>query len=281
MQIRKIFGFFAVAVLLSAFCWADDVNYYEDPATLHVGPGPGPCATGGCPLYKNETNALAQHVDIYQNSNAAPPLTAPVLVIIGVPNDNGSAMNSSSLLWANILQNGQVTDTAGSNGTFTPVTSTFGSTQYGLNGYVGAMTDGQEIYSFLAANSTLSGGLDAASKANNSNSFTNWAGWDNHVMPSLFPSSTSVNDFGIYVFALNTGQFSGGDFLNMQFNGVPLGSFVVGYGQTEPSNGKITIYDTPFTEAGLVNHIPEPTTLAFFLLPAAFWAFSRKKLSIV
>jgi hypothetical protein len=266
-------------VIFSAAAFGSGVTYYEDPATLHVGPGPGPCATGGCPIYGGETNALAQHVDIYQNSKAAPPLTAPVLVIIGVPNDHGSAMNSTSMAWANILQGGTSTDTAGSTGQYSPVTHAFGSSVYGLNGYVGAMKSGGEVYSFLAAHSSLPGGLSAAAGANNSNSFTNWAAWDNHVLPNLFPSAGSVHDFGIYVFSLNTSDFSGGDFLNFQFKGMPLGSFVVGYGQTPAdSNGKVTIYDTPFTEAGMVNHIPEPASLLLFLAPLAFWYSRRRSL---
>lgn len=275
--VLKLIG---LLVLSSAVAFASGVTYYEDPATLHVGPGPGPCATGGCPVYGGETNALAQHVDIYQNSQAAPPLAAPILVIIGVPNDHGTALNSTSMLWSNILQNGTSTDTAGSNGTYSPVSSSFGSTTYGLSGYVGAMKSGDEIYSFLASKSSLPGGLSAASQANNSNSFTNWSAWDNHVLPTLFPSAGSVHDFGIYVFSLNTSNFSGGDFLNMQFNGVPLGSYIVGYGQTPADkNGKVTIYDTPFTEAGIVNHIPEPTSLMMLLLaPIGFWLSRRRAL---
>lgn len=42
--------------------------------------------------------------------------------------------------------------------------------------------------------------------------------------------------------------------------------------------GSSTVYDTPFTEAGLVNHIPESSTLALlFLVPISLWFNSKRQ----
>jgi hypothetical protein len=94
---------------LAAPAWAQ----LDDPATLHIGSGAGTqCATGGATspgpcqyLYLNkEVNALGGGaLDIYQTSNGADALVNPVLLILGVPNDIGSALAGRSITGAQLF----------------------------------------------------------------------------------------------------------------------------------------------------------------------------------
>ena len=240
---------FLVIVLFLAICvpaWADDIAvgdvvYYEDPATLHIGPGAGtPCATG-CAGDPNTISQVA--VDVYQNSGGASLLGNPLLLILGIPNNTSNLFSTnpiSSVTSYNPYSGGSPVAgtsafaTGGTYGLLSPVSG----------GYFGSMTSG-EAYSFL----TLQTPHDM------SNNFGNWFTADQGI-------GVTAAGFGMYVFALTT-ALDGQGLVDIQFSqGLPLGSYVIAYGQTPVTNGKITIYDTPFTEAGQVTEVPEPGSLA-------------------
>ncbi|HZU44670.1 MAG TPA: PEP-CTERM sorting domain-containing protein [Terriglobales bacterium] len=196
-------------------------------STLHIGPGyPSPCDTGGCPLYKGETNGFTNMLDIYQNSNGAPLLNNPVELIFAVPT-GGAAPTISGL---NLIDSDMGFKA-------TPVTFT-------ALGDQGTMTSG-DVYTFL--------GL----KVDKSDSLKNLAAWD------LAVNGLHVSGFDIYIFQLNTGGFGANDFLTMNVN-APQGTFAFGYGTSERDK-HTTEWGTPFTEAGLGDghppSVPEPASL--------------------
>ena len=206
-------------------------------STIHVGPGgTSGCALGGCYLYHGETNGFQNHIDLFQASAGAPALDSPVWLIFAVPNDNGHSLNAGNLTAAFLNQ---------APG-YAPIPISFG-----FMGFEGLMGPGQNVYDFLGKS------------VNNSNSFTNYAAWD------LAVNGITATNFGIYVYTLDTNGFSGKDFLNMDIQGIPLGTFAVGWGQAttidKHGHRHVKQYGTPFTEAGLeTNHqpeVPEPSSL--------------------
>jgi hypothetical protein len=198
-----------------------------DPSTLHIGPGAGTtCATGGCPLFGGEVNAIgAGSLDIYQNSGGAPALNSPVDLILGVPNNPANSISLSNFTSAQLIS-------PYPGGTTTSIS--FGPLSSPVE-----MTAGEEAYSTLG----LTG-------ANNSNSFTNWAAWD------LAVNGIVATNFSLYILDLNTSNLAGQDLINVDFSSLPLGTFAIAYG-----TGGDTVFSTPFTEAGL-DTVPEPGSLA-------------------
>jgi len=248
---------FLVIVLFLAICvpaWADDIAsgdviYYEDPATLHIGPGAGtPCATG-CGLDPNPINWVA--VDVSQTSGGASLLGNPLLLILGIPNNTSDLFSTNPI--SSVVSYNPYDDYPDNPVTGASAFATGGT--YGLispvsGGFFGSWASGgpssEDAYSWL--------GLAMADT--NSNHFGSWAGAD------LSRLGITANNFGMYVFALTT-ALDGQGLVDIQFSqGLPLGSYVIAYGQTPVTNGKITIYDTPFTEAGQVTEVPEPGSLA-------------------
>jgi len=218
--------------------WAD--------STLHIGPGAGTTCAEGC---AGDPNLIGNgaNVDIFQESGGAKNLVQPLFLIIGIPNDTTNLFASdpiSGVTFFNPYPGGKGTPgssafaTAGIYGLKSPV----------VDGFFGDMGPGSEIYSFL----TLQG------PTNKSNSFTNWSAAD------LSINGITATDFGTYVFALNGAELGPKGLVDIMIaGGLPLGSFVVGYGQT--ANGKV--FDTPFTEAGLTSSttsIPEPASMLLF-----------------
>ncbi len=196
-------------------------------STLHIGPGyPNACDTGGCPLYKGETNGFTTTLDIYQNSNGAPLLDNPVELIFAVPHGDAAPSISGVKL---------IDSDMGFNATAVTFTSV---------GLKGTMTSG-DVYSFLG------------SKVDKSDSLKNLSAWD------LAVNGLIVNSFDIYVFNLNTGGFDANDFLTMNVN-APTGTFAFGYG-TSGTGRHFKEWGTPFTEAGLEDgrtpHVPEPASM--------------------
>ena len=215
-------------------------------ATLHIGSGYGtPCATGGCPIYGTEVNNINAVLDIYQTSAGAPALGNPVLLILGVANTtSASSAIENSVLKASLIN---------TSGQSTAVSTKFDE-------YQGTMTS-SNVYSFL--------GLSGADKSNN---FTNWRD------AALTVDGIHATNFGIYVFSLKTSGFAGHDYLNIQTNLLPEGTFAVAYGR---SDGKA--YSTAFTNAGMRDlppaprAVPEPMPLVLICLGLFGIAYLTKR----
>lgn len=224
---------------------------FANESTIHIGPGgTSGCATGGCYLHNNEVNGFGSSLDLYMTSGGTPTLDSPIWLIFAVPNGGTLTSNSVTSAVLNDVNNSYLP---------TPITFNF-------LGLMGTMGPGQEVYGQLGK------------KINGSPSFTNYAAWD------LAVNNLTVSSFNLYVFTLTTKDFDAKDFINLNLNGIPTGTFAVGWGEvtTVDKHGKITVKQigTPFTEAGLENHkIPEPGTVAMFgsgLLGAA--VLLRRKL---
>jgi hypothetical protein len=232
-------------------------------ATLHIGSGAGTdcdIPDSGCKVYGTEVNAFTTVLSLYQNSGGASTASAPVLLILAVPNDTATGMFTS--LGAGQIISAEFYDNYDSNnpGTGTAITSSFGATLANgknLSGFAGLMTSG-DIYGFLG----LTG--------NNSNSFTNLAAADLALFDIV------ATNFGIYVYGLNTSLFSGHDLIDVELAGVTQGTFGVGYAIAGSKQ-----YDTPFTESSVdgPDDVPEPFTLALFGFGLAGLGAMRRKLA--
>ncbi len=220
-----------VVVLTSSLVFADEITYV-DPATLQI--------TQTLPPTGSDPNPLTgSSFYVYQNQGGAKNLTDPWLVIIGVPNT--TATNPFG------------------TGITSLVSSAGGSTSWSYLGLMGTMTSGHEAYSVLG----VQGPTD------NSNNFTNWAGAD------LSQAGITASSFGLYEFSLNAALGAKGN-VGVTMNLLPPGSIVIAYGQTSTvtstttckkhkcttsSSTTVTIYDTPFTQAGFEERVPEPASI--------------------
>lgn len=234
---RRLLFLALLFIALGCVIWVPQV---VAESTIHVGPGGTTgCALGGCYLYKGETNGFQNNVDLYLNSAGTGALDSPIWLIFAVPNDTTGKALSLGNVTAAFLND------AGNSYAYSPIT-------FGFLGFQGFMGPGQNVYGLLGK------------KVNSSNSFTNYAAWD------LAVNGITAKDFGIYVFTLNTTDFDGQDFLNMNLKGIPLGSFAIGWGEITTTDKKhhkhIKEFGTPFTEAGLETNssqitVPEPGSL--------------------
>src|SRR4029077_13334546 len=78
---------------------------FIDPSTLHIGNGvTGTCPTGGCGIFNGnfngggtaEVNSFTTQLDLFQESGGqSAALTAPMLMILAVPNTTATASSTS------------------------------------------------------------------------------------------------------------------------------------------------------------------------------------------
>ena len=166
---------------------------------------------------------------VTQNSGGVGPLNLPWQLILGIPNA-GSGYTAPTITSV--------------NGGATSISGTFKGSLTSASG----STDAYSAAGFLMADT-------------NSNNWTNWSGADQSLL-KLNPSS-----FGLFVYDINASLGAKGTD-NIQFSSLPVGTFVIAYGQIV-SGTKTTVYDTPFTEAGLetglTSAVPEPSTIALAL----------------
>jgi len=271
---------FAAALLAAGLSTAASAGYYVDPAVLHIGSGQGTaCVTGGCPIYNGEVNATGTgHFDVYYNQANGPALDTSVLAIFAVPNGGSLPANAvdSVLLFSNF--------STSSHAGGTPVTSVVGPGGYNLTyadqatGLVGSMSSGN-VYDFLSAAAGGSGTTfgDLFHAGDNSVSFTNLHAAD------LAVNGIDASAFSIYIRGLDTTAFSGQSVLDVSFQGVPKGTFVVGFGYQGSPMSNPNPFDTAFTEAGLTRTAPVPSPepgsigLLGFGLAALGWLLARRQ----
>ncbi len=201
---------------------------YTDPATLQLGASLPPA--GADPnLFSGNS------IYVYQNQGGAAALNNPWLLILGVPNT--SAANPFG------------------SGITSLVPSAGGPTSWSYLGFQTSMGPGQEAYSVLG----VQGPTD------NSNSFGNWAGADQSH------DGITATSFGLYEFAISA-NLGAKQNVQITLGNVPAGTIAIAYGQvittsTSTKHGhtvtttNVTIFDTPFTQAGLETHVPEPGSM--------------------
>ena len=150
-------------------------------------------------------NIESTGLDIYQQSNGAPALANPVLLILAIP-DNSVTLTNNTVTAASLYA--PYPDPRSPS----PIAVQFGTTDYGIkdpSGFAGLMSSG-DVYSFLGV----------GKKADNSNSFTNWSAAELAMM------DVNVTDFGIYVYSLDTAKFAGNDLIDIQLSGMESASSV-------------------------------------------------------
>lgn len=200
-----------------------------DPATIHVGSGGTTgCATGGCPIFGNEVNAIpGSNLDLFQESGGAGKLVNPILLIFAVPNDTtggllGAGNVASPATLDNSLGNPVPPPVTVAFGVVNPAGDVFGPTDGGLTGgtagFQGFMGIGQEVYGFLGI----------GDQSNNSMQFGNFQAADLAVDGITVANNS---DYGIYVYSIETSDFDSKNFLQLTISGIPKGTFVMGYGQ--------------------------------------------------
>jgi hypothetical protein len=257
---------------------------------LHIGPGVNdPCYAGGgtvaCPHIwqpENELNEIPNPtLDIYSNA-ANKPAPDRLLLIVGVPVENlllsapscisgSTCVDNDPLSLANIVDlhsNGGTQALLYQDPTFPwgggsePASTPVDVTLPGAPPYVsGTFAQGDlfggpgnpDLYSFLGAD------------GNNSHHYDSYAQADVDVPLDLFGINVKKpSGFSIWIFVLdNLSAFEGNDAIRVDFAGIPIGSFVVPYGQRATDRGYDTFQDA-ITEAGLVmppppdGQVPEP-----------------------
>jgi hypothetical protein len=206
----------------------------------------GGCGTG---LFGGETNGICNGSSFsIENHTGGTTLSTYMLVVLGLPNSPAGPAPTLAFNGKNY----------GPGGT----------TAWGWNGSAGQLT-------FTSAPHDVYAMLGLSAGGGNSESFGNWASADAAV------NGFTPKNFGVYVYELPLGKSGLGAFqsISMGFSGgLPLGSFMVGYGcENPPPTPPFTkknpntctpggsIGATPFTVAGLTNTpttpTPEPATL--------------------
>jgi len=201
---RHIFGGLLFVFVMSAY--ADTI--FLDPTNFKTGNGVGgtcPQGTGNgacSPIYQGtELLGINNHFDLYFNSDGKDKQVGDeVLLIVAVPNDDPN----HHLLSAGAISSAAEYDPLNA-ASGTPKTVSFGATPqaYGMSasktgGFAGLFTSG-DIYSFLGGD---------LSHINNSEQFTNWTGALSTVL-----DMHNIENFGVYIWSIDTSTFSGGDAL--------------------------------------------------------------------
>ena len=288
-----------------------------DPALLRIGDGVnGNCPTGStgqapisgptagnCWVYGNQVNELTTgFFDIYyQSKGDHGDLDTRVIAIVAVPNydlllSDPGADGMFDGVDDTLVSNGALDGTEFNNvelcqpynGYCSGIDFSFGSSQYGLGSYVQGSnydvgtTGNPSIYDFL-----FGGVIDDPTAQ--SNHATNWADADVAIPLNLFGFTVPRPTwFDVYVWSIGEDgwSFSPEDAINVDYDPLPIGTFVVAFGlETEfktiqvckDSDGNIvdannenrcertagnswvdeevvdktTAYSTPFTQSGI------------------------------
>lgn len=238
----------ALALACGSAAWAD----ITDPADLHVGPGAGTSCATGCGADPNTIGTTGW--DVYYNPNqnsSQSPIGNPLFLIVAVPDYTGSS-NSPSV-------NGTATMYTPYPGGATSTVSVTNATDQGT------MTSAKpnNIYDFLAAQLGIT-----VTNVNNSFNFVNMVGCDTGAAgcpnSGLLGSGAplfgkTITGFDIWTWNVGTTNFSPQDLLDFTGN-LPIGSYVAAFGIDASGT---EAWAVPFTESGLVTHVPEPGSLTF------------------
>lgn len=180
-------------------------------------------------------------------------LLDPVLLILAIP---GSSLTAPALSVSNT--SGFVQQTLQLGGA-----SAYGGTWNAATGYAGNFNSSSTGSAYSVAN--LAGGSA-------SQNYANWNG------------TTGLTSWNLFVYQLtfnpNMTPNAPTDWVEFATNSMPTGSFVIGYGQQLVRRGSTAVYSTPYTFAGNVQRVPEPTTLSLLgagLFTAGLVARRRRK----
>jgi hypothetical protein len=200
----------------------------------------------------SDPNPIASNSQFFIADNANTAISIPLTIYLATP-DGAAAPTFSSIVYNSL--------------TSSPTVS-FGS----VTQLAGTFTSG-DLYSFVGC-----------AACDNSLNFTNFSTAEAPLFGNVAPTA-----YDVYQVTVQTG-FSGKDFI--QVNGTfDLGTIIAPLAQntdnSNPNHIQITVYDTAFTNAGLITHhlpnltqgVPEPSTWAMMILGffgVGFMAYRRK-----
>lgn len=191
-----------------------------------------PC-TGGDPTIIDPS---AITMGIHEQATA----TNPILILVGVPNLGGPPTLSGSLTTEAGAFYGLVNPTDGTTGAFEATCGPVG----------------------CSGNNAAYDLVGLAALGNQGENYTNWSGF-------ATAQGVTPGTFNIYAFAVDApgGGLTKDQFISFDLEGVGTGTIVFGYGcATAPITGQCdttgdNVGNTPFTVAGGVGAVPEPSTL--------------------